>query len=152
MLSNCGPGEDSWVPWTTRRSNQSILQKINPEYSLEVLMLKLKLQYFGNLMRRTDSSEKPWCWQWQEEKGAIEEEMVGMHHWLKGHEFKQAPGVGDRQGSLACCSMGSQRVRHDWVTELNWTEAKGKVLITKRCSTSRQQPHSLVGETSKQIN
>ena len=51
-------GEDSWVPWTARRSNQSILKEISPEYSLEGLMLKLKLQYFGHLMRRTDSLEK----------------------------------------------------------------------------------------------
>ena len=58
MLLNCGVGEDSRVPWTARRSNQSILKEISPEYSLEGLMLKLKLQYFGHLMRRTDSYEK----------------------------------------------------------------------------------------------
>ena len=58
MLSNCGVGEDSWVPWTTRRSNQSILKEINPEYSLEGLILKLKLQYFGHLMWRADSLVK----------------------------------------------------------------------------------------------
>ena len=59
MLSNCGVGEDLRVPWTARRSNQSILKEISPEYSLEGLMLKVKLQYFGHLMRRTDSLEKP---------------------------------------------------------------------------------------------
>ena len=58
MLLNCGAGEDSRVPWTARRSNQSILKEVNPEYSLEELMLKLKLQYFGHLMRRDDSLEK----------------------------------------------------------------------------------------------
>ena len=58
MLLNCGVGEDSWVPWIARRSNQSILKDISPEYSLEVLRPKLKLQYFGHLMRRTDSFEK----------------------------------------------------------------------------------------------
>ena len=59
MLLNCGAGEDSWeVPWTARRSNQSILKEIGPEYSLEGLMLKLKLQYFGQLMWRIDSLEK----------------------------------------------------------------------------------------------
>ena len=58
MLSDCGVGEDSRFPWTARRSNQSILQEINPEYSLEELLLKLKLQNFGHLMRRTDSLEK----------------------------------------------------------------------------------------------
>ena len=58
MLSNCGAGEDLRVPWTARRPNQSILKEISPEYSLEGLMLKLKLQYFGHLMQRTDSLEK----------------------------------------------------------------------------------------------
>ena len=58
MLLNCGVGEDSWVPWTARRSNQSILKEISPEYSLDRLMLKLMLQYFGHLIRRTDSLEK----------------------------------------------------------------------------------------------
>ena len=58
MLLNCGIEEDSRVPWTARRFNQSILKEISPEYSLEELMLKLKLQYFSHLMRRTDSFEK----------------------------------------------------------------------------------------------
>ena len=58
MLSNYGIGEDSRVPWTAWRSNQSILKEINPKYSLEGLMLKLKLQYFGHLMRRAHSLEK----------------------------------------------------------------------------------------------
>ena len=58
MLLNCGVREDSRVPWTTKRSNQSILKEINPEYSLEWLMLKLKLQYFGHLMQRVNSLEK----------------------------------------------------------------------------------------------
>ena len=57
-LSNCGAGEDLRVPWTVRRPNQSILKEINPEYSLEVLMLKLKLQYFGHLIQRADLLEK----------------------------------------------------------------------------------------------
>ena len=58
MLLNCGVGEDSWGPWTARRSNQSILKEISPEISLEGMMLKLKLQYFSHLMRRVDSLEK----------------------------------------------------------------------------------------------
>ena len=58
MLLNCGVGKDLRVPWTARKSNQSILKEISPEYSLEGLMLKLKLQYFGYLMCRTDSFEK----------------------------------------------------------------------------------------------
>ena len=72
------------VPWTVRRSNQSILKEISPEYSLEGLMLKLKLQYFGYLMQRTDSLEKYLdagkVWR-QEEKGTTEDEMAGWHHW-----------------------------------------------------------------------
>ena len=79
------------IPWTARRSNLSILKEISPEYSLEGLMLKLKLQYFGHLMRRTNSLEKTlmvWKdWKW-EEKGATEDEMVGWHHWLDGHEYE----------------------------------------------------------------
>ena len=71
------------VPRAARRSNQSILKEISPEYSLEGLMLKLKLQYFGHLMQRTDSFEKTpdagKDWRW-EEKGMTEDEMVGWHH------------------------------------------------------------------------
>ena len=75
------------VPWTARRSNQSILKEISPEYSLEGLMLKLKLQYFGHLMRRTGKNPdagKDWRW----EKGATEDEMVVWHRQLNGHEFE----------------------------------------------------------------
>ena len=70
------------VPWTARRSNQSILKEISPGYSLEGLMLKLKLQYLGHLMRRVDSLEKTDAGRdWgQEEKGTTEDEMVGWHH------------------------------------------------------------------------
>ena len=59
MLLNCGVGKDLRVPWSARRSNQSILKEISPEYSLEGLMLKLKLQYLGHLIQRTDSLERP---------------------------------------------------------------------------------------------
>ena len=77
------------VPWTVRISNQSILKEISPKYSLEGLMLKLKLQYFGHLMRRTDSFEKTLMLDWrQEETGTAEDEMVWWHHWLNGHEFE----------------------------------------------------------------
>ena len=81
------------VPWTARRSNQSILKEISPEYSLEGLTLKLKLQYFGLLMRRTSpDAGRDWG---QEEKGTAEDEMVAWHHRLDGHEFGQTLGVGD---------------------------------------------------------
>ena len=78
------------VPWTTRRSNQSILKEISPKCSLEGLMLSLRLQYFGHLMRRADSFEKTLMVgkiEGQEEKGTAEDEMVGWHHQLNGHEF-----------------------------------------------------------------
>ena len=79
MLLNCGVGEDSRVPWTARRSNQSILKEISPEYSLEGLMLKLKRQYFGHLIRRTDSMEKTLMLGKIEgrKRGMTEAEMVG---------------------------------------------------------------------------
>ena len=77
------------VPWTARRSNQSILKEISPEYSLQGLMLKLKLQYFGHLIGQTDSLEKIAGKDGrQEEKGTTEGEIVGWHHWLDGHEFE----------------------------------------------------------------
>ena len=92
--------------WTARRSNQSILKEISPEYSLEGLMLKLKVQYFGHLMRRADSLEKTLMLgkTRREEKGMIEDEMVGWHHHLDRQEFEPPPRVVDRQGSLVCCS------------------------------------------------
>ena len=78
------------VPWTARRSNQSILKEISSEYSLEGLLLKLKLQYFGSLMWRTNSFEKTLMLRkirW-EEKGMTEDEIVGWHHQVNGHEFE----------------------------------------------------------------
>ena len=88
------------VPWTVRRCNQSILKEISPEYLLEGLMLRLKLQSFGHLMRKTDSLEKTLM---LGKIGTTVDEMAGLHHRLKGHEFEQAPGAGDGQGSLVCC-------------------------------------------------
>ena len=76
------------VPWTIRKPNQSILQEINPEYSLEGLMLKLKLQYFGHLMQRADSFEKTLMLGKTEREGMTEDEMVGWHQGLNGHEFE----------------------------------------------------------------
>ena len=120
------------VPWTAKGSNQSILKEINPEYSLEGLMLKLKLPYFGYPMWRTDSFEKTpvlgriegrrrtgrqrmrwldaspsqWTWVWVNS---------GSSWWT------EKPGV--------LQSMGSQRVRHDWASELNWTEYRRALSI-----------------------
>ena len=123
MLLNYGVGEDLRVPWNARRSNQSILKEISPEYTLERLMLKLKLQYFGHLMRRTDSLEKTlmlgktvgrrrrewqrmrwtwWTWVWA---------LSGSWWWI------------GKPGMLQ--PMGSQRVGHNWATELNWYKSPG---------------------------
>ena len=99
------------VPWTAKRSNQSILKEINPEYSLEGLMLKLKLQYFGHLMWRAPDSGKYWG---NEEKGTTEDGTVGWHHCHNGHEFEQTLGDSGGQGSLACCGPWGQT---DLVTE-----------------------------------
>ena len=98
------------VPWNARRSNQSILKGISFEYSLEGLMLKLKLQYSVHLIWRTDSLEKTLMLgkiEGRRRRGMTEDEMVGWHHRLNGHEFGWTPGVGDGQQGL-----GSQRVGH----------------------------------------
>ena len=83
------------VPWTAMRSNQSIVKKkISPEYSLEGLTLKLKCQYFGHMMWKTDSGEDLDAGKdWRQEKGMTEDEMVGWNHRLDGHELEEAPGV-----------------------------------------------------------
>ena len=112
------------VSWTAQRFNQSILKEISPEYSLEELMLKLKLQYFGHLMRRTYSLEKSWYWE-RYKAGEEGDVMVGWHHWLSGHMFEQAPGVGDGQRSLACCSPWGRK-ESSMTEQLKWTLNKSK--------------------------
>ena len=110
------------VPWTARRSNQSI-QKIIPGISLEGMMLKLILQYFGHLMRRVDSLERTLMLggiRGRRKRGR-QDEMAGWYHRLNGCEFEWTPGVGDGQGGLACCySWGCKE--SDTTEQLNWTE------------------------------
>ena len=112
------------VPWTSRRSNQSILKEISPEYSLEGLMLKLKLQYFWPpdaknwLTGKDPDSGKDWKWK---EKGTTEDEIVGWHHWLNGHEFEQSLEVSDGLGGLVCSSPWGHK-ESDTTKWLNWTE------------------------------
>ena len=110
------------VLWTARRSNQSILKETSPEYSLEGLMLKLNLQYFGHLMQRADSLEKTLMLGKIEGRRRMgwQDEMVGWHHRLNGHGFGWTPGVGDGQGDLVCC--GSCCKESDTTEQLNWTE------------------------------
>ena len=111
------------VTCTARRFNQSILKEIRSEYSLEGLMLKLETPILWPpdaqnwLVGKDPDAGKDWR---QEEKGTTEDEMVGWQHWLNGHEFEEAPGVGYEQGSLVGCDSWGRRVRHDLVTELNW--------------------------------
>ena len=95
-------------PWTARISNQSILKEINPEYSLEGLMLKLKLeapipQPFDAKSQLTGKDPDAVKNSGQEERGATEDEIVFWHHQLNGHEFDQTPGDIERLGSLECC-------------------------------------------------
>ena len=110
------------VPWTARRSNQCILKEISPGISLEGMMLKLKLQYFGHphakswLIGKDSDAGRDWG---QEEKGTTEDEMAGWHHWLDGREFEWTPGDGDWQGGLACCDSWGRK-ESDRTERLNW--------------------------------
>ena len=97
------------VPWTARRSNQSILKKINPDWSLEGLMLTLELQYFGHLIWRADSLKKTHAGKdWGQVK-ILQDEIVGWHDWDNGPEFEQILGNSVGQGSLACCSPSGHK-------------------------------------------
>ena len=111
------------VPWTARRSTQSVLKEISPGCSLEGLMLKLKLQYFGHLMRRADSFEKTLMLGkgWGQEEKGWEDKIVGWHHRLNGREFEWTLGVGDGQGGLACGNSW-RRKELDMTERLNWTK------------------------------
>ena len=124
MLLNCGLQKLLRVLWTARRSNQSILKEISPEYSLEGLVLKLKLQYFGHPMWRTDSLEKTLMLGKIEGRRRRGRQRMG---WLDGITDSTDMGlggllrVGDGQGGLACCnSWGSKEL--DTTEQLNWTE------------------------------
>ena len=114
------------VPRTARRFNQSILKEISPEYSLEGLILKLKLQYFGHLMRRTDSFEKTLMLGNIEGKGEGDDRgwdvwMASLTRWTWVWVNSRSWWWSGKPGVLQ--SMRLQRVRHDWATELNWTES-----------------------------
>ena len=122
------------VPWTARRSNQSILKKISPEYLLEGLILKLKLQYFGHLMWRTHL-KRPWGW--ERLKAGREGDYRGWDGWMASQTQWTWVWVNSRSwwwtgrpGVLQ--SMGLQRVGHDWVTELNWTDVEVKTWMERQ--------------------
>ena len=131
MLLNCGVEEESSVSWTTRRSSQFILKEINPEYSLQGLMLKL--QYFSHLMWRTDSLEKILILQ-KIEGGRRRGQQSMWDGWMASLMWWTWVWVGARSwwwrgkpGMVQC--MGSQRVGHDWATGLNWTD-NGHIICT----------------------
>ena len=110
------------VPWTARRSHQSILKEISPEYWLEGLMLKLKPQYFGYLTWRTTHWKRPWCWErlkvgreWDDR--GWDSQMASLTRWTW---VWVSSGVGDGQGSLVCCSPLGHK-ESDTTEWLNWT-------------------------------
>ena len=113
------------------------------------VILKLKLQYFGHVIQRTDSLENDTGKDGrQEEKWTTEDKMVGWHHWLDGHEFEQAPGLGHGQGSLACCSpLDQSRTRLN-----NWTELMLHSEKTQNCGNLQLPGVMREGEKDKQVN
>ena len=111
------------VPWTPRRSSQSILKETSPEYSLEGLMLKLKLQYFGHRCKELTHWKRPWCWERLKAGGEGDERggdgwMASPTRWTWVWTSSGSWWWTGRPGMLQ--SMGLQRVRHDWATGLNW--------------------------------
>ena len=102
------------VPWTTKRPNQSILKEISPRYSLEVLMA------LATRCKELTRLKRPWCWERLKEgrRRGLEDEMVGWHHQLNGHEFEQTPRDSEGQGNLVCCSTWGHKESDttEWLT------------------------------------
>ena len=128
------------IPWTARRSNQSILKEISPQYSMERTDVEAETPILWPpdaknwLLGKHPDAGKDWR---QEEKGMTEDEMVGWHHRLNGHEFEKAPGVGDGQGSLACW-LACHGVAKSWTWLSNWTEL-GVIIYFVREGSSKLQ-------------
>ena len=131
------------VPWTARRSNQPILKEISPEYSMEGLMLKLKLQYFGHLMQRTDSLEKILMLGRAEgRRRRGRQRMAGYYDQFDESEFEQTPRESEGQGSLACCSPWGCK-ESDTTEQLNWNYPQPRQRIKKqRHSFANKGPYS----------
>ena len=124
------------VPWTARRSNQSILKEINPECSLEGVALKLKLQYFGHVMQELTHWKRPWCW--ERLKAGGERDNRGWDGWMASSTQWTWAWVNSVSWwwigrPVVLQSMGSKRVGHDWATELNWTVP----IVDKECLPAR---------------
>ena len=142
MLLNLGVREDAWIPWTARRSNQSILKEISPEYLLEGLMLKLKLQpdeTVATWWEELTHLKKPWCW--ERLKGGVEGDdrrwdgwMASPTRWTWVWASSRNWWWTGRPGVLQ--SMRSQRVGHYWVTELNWICSSGLCIWAYAITTS----------------
>ena len=144
------------VPWTARRLNQSILKEISPKYSLEGLVLEVETPILwlpdvkNWLIWKDPYAGKDWR---QEEKGMTEDEVVGGHHWLNGHEFEQAPGVGDEQGSLECYSPWGCKESDtaEWLNWIDWVGQKvhsGVVFFFFKKKKTKN-PNELFGQPNK---
>ena len=135
MLLNCGVGEDSWESLGLQRGPTSpFWRRLDPGISLEGMMLKLKLQYFGHLMQRVDSLKKT----------PTEDEMARWHDWLDGRESEWTLGVGDGEGGLACCNSWSRK-ESDTTEWLNWTDWIDYILCSKRWRSSIHSAKSRLG-------
>jgi len=133
------------VPWTARSFNQSILKEISPEYSLEGLMLKLKLQFFGYLMWRTDLLEKTLMLGKIEGGRRRREQRTRWLHDSTDWMDMSLNKLQELEWTGVLPSMGSQRVRHDWVTELNWyTEICIKNIMKEKRKASKQETSSFL--------
>ena len=128
------------VPWTARRSNQSILKEMCPEYSLEGMMLKLKLQYFGTWCEELSHWKRPWCLERLKAGGDGDDRgwdgwMASLTRWTRVWASSRSWWWTGKPGVLQ--SIGLQRVRHDWVTELNWSlencQMRGSFFICALC-------------------
>ena len=128
------------VRWTASRSSQSILKETSPGCSLEGLMLRLKLQYFGHLMWRADSLEKTLMLGeiWGKRRRGQEDELAGWHHQLDAYEFGWTPGVGDGQRGLAWCNSWGHK-ESDTTEQLNWSATRA--ILQKKTNEPFGQPN-----------
>ena len=137
------------VPWTARRSNQSILKEINPGCSLEGLMLKLKLQYLATWGEELTHLKRPWCW--ESLKAGGEGDDRGWDDWMasltRWRESEWTPGVGDGQGGLACCGSWG-RTELDTTEWVNWTELN---YINKICCRSVNTPQETISRLTQTV-